>query len=264
MITLYHGKTSVCSAKVRLGLAERGVGWQGRIVNLAGGEQNEDWYLALNPKAVVPALVHDGVTLLESNVILEYVDGLGDGPPLMPTDLLDQARARLWLADCLDIHAAVNTLTYVVSKRRQILAKKTPDQIAASIARMANPANASKRRDILEHGIASSHVDAALFTLRLTFGRMQQALTQGPWLLGQTYSLADTAVLAFVDRLDRLGLDQLWSHDHPAVADWLLKSRQRPSYSTAIESFAGAPDLERQNSLSAGHWGVLAPAIGRG
>jgi hypothetical protein len=36
MLTLYHGRTSVCSIKVRLALAEKGVGFDSRLMTLRG------------------------------------------------------------------------------------------------------------------------------------------------------------------------------------------------------------------------------------
>ena len=86
MITLYHGKTSVCSQKVRLGLAEKGIEWQSRELNLQKGEQQSPEYLKLNPNAVVPTLLTtDGNIIRESSVVLEYIDTLSK-PHLMPVD----------------------------------------------------------------------------------------------------------------------------------------------------------------------------------
>src|SRR5712692_3338360 len=68
MLTLYHGKTSVCSVKARLALAEKGVAWDSRLLTLRG-DQFEPDYMKLNPNAVVPTLVHDGKVVIESTVI---------------------------------------------------------------------------------------------------------------------------------------------------------------------------------------------------
>jgi ganglioside-induced differentiation-associated protein 1 len=63
MIELYHHGSSVCAAKVRLVLAEKGIDWTGHYVDILKGEQFDPAYLKLNPKAVVPTLVHDGFVL---------------------------------------------------------------------------------------------------------------------------------------------------------------------------------------------------------
>src|SRR4051812_6777343 len=56
MLELYHNDMSVCAAKVRLTLAEKGVPYTGHHLNLRAGDQREPGYLALNPKGVVPTL----------------------------------------------------------------------------------------------------------------------------------------------------------------------------------------------------------------
>lgn len=55
-------------------------------------------FLAINPKGLVPALVHHGRNLNESQVIMEYLEDIG-GPEnsLFPKDPFDRAIARLWM-----------------------------------------------------------------------------------------------------------------------------------------------------------------------
>ena len=60
MLKLYHHGTSVCAAKVRTVCAEKGLKWTGHYIDILKGEQFAPEYMALNPKAVVPTLVHGG------------------------------------------------------------------------------------------------------------------------------------------------------------------------------------------------------------
>ena len=71
MLLLYHGITSVCSVKVRVGLAEMGLAYDERVLDLQAGDQNDPAYLKLNRDAVVPTLVDDGLVVVESSLILE-------------------------------------------------------------------------------------------------------------------------------------------------------------------------------------------------
>ena len=64
MITLYHHGSSVCAAKVRFALGEKGIPWEGHYIDILKGDQFAPEYLKLNPKAVVPTLVHDGRVIL--------------------------------------------------------------------------------------------------------------------------------------------------------------------------------------------------------
>ena len=85
-LELYHHGSSVCAAKVRLVLAEKGLEWQGHYIDILKGEQFDPNYMKLNPKAVVPTLVHDGRVLSESTVICEYLDDAFPEPSLKPAD----------------------------------------------------------------------------------------------------------------------------------------------------------------------------------
>ena len=84
MITLYHHGSSVCAAKVRIVLAEKSLPWDGVYVDILRGDQFDPAYMKLNPKAVVPTLVHDGKVIVESSVICEYLDETFPDPPLKP------------------------------------------------------------------------------------------------------------------------------------------------------------------------------------
>jgi glutathione S-transferase len=74
VIQLHHNGLSTCSQKVRLVLAEKGLEWQSRHLDLWQGDQQRPPYLALNPGAVVPTLVDEGRVIIESSVIMEYLD----------------------------------------------------------------------------------------------------------------------------------------------------------------------------------------------
>src|SRR5215475_3017091 len=95
MLELYHSINSVCAQKVRIALAEKGLEYTDHLM-LLGGDQFDPAYMKLNPNAVVPTLVHDGVPVIESSTILYYIDEVFPTPPLMPRDPHARARVRLY------------------------------------------------------------------------------------------------------------------------------------------------------------------------
>jgi glutathione S-transferase len=74
MLVLYHTPHSTCSQKVRMVLHEKDVPFEEVRIDLGKKEQLKPEYLAINPNGVVPTLVDDGVSIIESSVICEYLD----------------------------------------------------------------------------------------------------------------------------------------------------------------------------------------------
>jgi glutathione S-transferase len=95
-ITLYGSFTSSSTYKPMLFLALARIGFSFKTVNLKTGKQNEPDYLAVNRYGKVPALRHRGLTIVQSNVILDYlarVTGHFDGASEQ-----DRWQAREWLS----------------------------------------------------------------------------------------------------------------------------------------------------------------------
>ena len=86
MLALYHNDMSLCAQKVRVALAEKALEWESRHLVLRAAEHQQDWYLKLNRRAVVPTLIDGEKVIPESNVILEYLDERYPDPPLAPSD----------------------------------------------------------------------------------------------------------------------------------------------------------------------------------
>ncbi|MGE0697517.1 MAG: glutathione S-transferase family protein [Hyphomicrobiaceae bacterium] len=72
-ITLYGSFTSSSTYKPMLYLALSGLPFSFRTVNLKKGAQHEPAYRAVNRYGQVPALRHRGLTVVQSNVILDYL-----------------------------------------------------------------------------------------------------------------------------------------------------------------------------------------------
>ena len=98
MLELYHHGSSVCAAKVRFALAEKGVDVdKSHYIDILAGEQFTDEYKKINPKAVVPSLVHDDKVLNESTVICEYLEETHPEPNLIGNSALERAEVRKWV-----------------------------------------------------------------------------------------------------------------------------------------------------------------------
>ncbi len=94
--TIYGSFTSSSSYKPMLFLALARLPYSFRTVNLKTGAQNTPAYLAVNRYGKVPALRHRGLTIVQSNVILDYlarVTGRFDGASEQ-----ERWQAREWLS----------------------------------------------------------------------------------------------------------------------------------------------------------------------
>ena len=92
---LLHFQGSSCSQKVRILLAEKGIAWESHPVDLIRQAHATPWLLGINPRGVVPVLVHDGVVHVESNDIMEYLDALPSTmSPFFPKNASERARVR--------------------------------------------------------------------------------------------------------------------------------------------------------------------------
>ena len=256
MLDLYHAGPSVCSVKVRIGLAEKKLAWQSKPIALDKGEQFSTDYLQLNPNGVVPTIVNDGFIVTESSVILEYIDRLCGKTQLMPSDLNAQTIIRIWLFRCLDIHAAVNTITFATVMRHKILANQSAEEIKQSLNKMPSKNAAMKRHDIIQNGLESMHVDSDLSVFKRLFSDMQSALASNKWLLGDEYTLADTALIAYLDRIERLGFSGLWDSS-PDISRWLDQSKARASYAEAVEDYISLQAKQSMRSSGEKAWPAL-------
>ena len=88
MLELYHNNMSVCAQKVRVALAEKGITYTARALDIRAGETHTPEYRALNPKGVVPTLVVDGQPIVESAIICEYLEEKYPTPTLFPKDFI--------------------------------------------------------------------------------------------------------------------------------------------------------------------------------
>jgi glutathione S-transferase len=129
MLTLYHGRTSVCSIKVRLALAEKGVSFDSRLMTLRG-DQFDPGYMKLNPNAVVPTIAHDGTVVVESTVIMHYIDEAFPGPTLLPADALARSKVRM-MSKLMDeyVHVACMTLTFATGLIWPVSSGRWPMQL---------------------------------------------------------------------------------------------------------------------------------------
>lgn len=95
MIVLHNYFRSSTSFRVRAVLNWKQIDYQQATYPLRDNAHQSAPFLAVNPQALVPALVwHDGTVLTQSMAIMEFLDEVCPAPPLLPADRAGRARVR--------------------------------------------------------------------------------------------------------------------------------------------------------------------------
>jgi glutathione S-transferase len=236
-LVLYDFGNSVCCQKVRITLRAKGLEWHPVNVDLFKAEQYDPKYLKLNPKGVVPTLVHEGRPVIESTLICEYIDATFPQPPrLIPVDPWMQSRMRLW-SKMVDegLFEGVSDISFSAMFRERM--KSMPEETRRKRFRnVGDPRRTDRHKSTYEHGAQSPFVVHAVAAYERAFILLEDTLAEscGPWILGSNVTLADINLMPFAARLDYLGLLDLWTGGRPRVSDWWAQARAWPSFKSGL------------------------------
>jgi len=253
-IHLLHHATSSCSQKTRIVLNLKGVQWESHIVDLRKKQNNEAWFLGINPRGLVPVLVIDGAVHIESNDILMYLDEHFPDPRLVPEGRKDEM-IRL-LEDEDDLHLDLRNLTmrYVVPPD---LLGKSPEVLASyrqhgsGTVRGAADSRKAVELEYWERfnatgGVPDDAVISSAHRFRQEFNRHENVLTGRDYLFGDALSLLDIAWFVYATRMKLVSypLEAL----HPHVDRWYEGLRARPVFSdeAAVLDRVGPQLVERR------------------
>lgn len=257
---LYHNALSLCSMKSRLCMSELGIPYESHHIDLieTGAYENiRRDFLAVNPGGTVPVLVHDGHPVYESHEQIRYA--AQHAPPESPCLVPEQPALREAMEHWIDrssltddpiAHGDVSagnavpglTLPLFATMVEQIpywkivegllfhFDKKRPVLFLAlkwlGIARIerAGPAAKILARSRQQMG---AHLDAL---------EKQLGESQGPWILGEDFSLADVSWLVILERLRQADCVHVFMAEErrPECAAYWTRLQNRAGYREAI------------------------------
>jgi len=247
MLELYHYDHSTAAQKVRIALAEKQLGWKSHHLDtsVAKREHFSAEYLKLNPRGIVPTLVHDGRVIRESQVILEYLDDAFPEPPLRPAGAYEKAAMRLWtklIDEGLHVHSRVVGMCIVV---RHAKAAAGPEELARYLDEMPEIVRKENDRINIAQGLDSPLLPRAVRYFREVFENMDRALAGSPWLAGDSFSLADISLGVYVTRLASFQMAPLWAHlEH--LNEWYARFVDRPSYAEGVTRWGDTTTAKRR------------------
>jgi len=232
--TLYNAPQSTCSQRVRFALHAKGQRFEEHKLDLFAGDQLKPDYLAINPNGVVPALVHDGSAVIDSAVILEYLeDIMPDTAALRPKDPVAVARMRAMMRFVDEVPTpAIRIPSYN-------LAFLPHFQTMSEEAFQALADSKPLRREFLmkmgRTGFPKADMEEALGRLQRGVDRMAGWLEEsgGPWIMRRDLTLVDIAIMPVIVRMADINLDHMWA-DNPGVAHWLAAIQETDAYKAAF------------------------------
>jgi len=230
---LYHFAASNCSQRARMALEEKQLRWVSHHINLSKNEHTTEAFQALNPKGVVPVLVHDGKTITESNDIITYIDEEFEGPRLQPTT----ARDKEFLAEALHRSSEIQEALKVVSFEFLFkpARRMTPDQLNAYAATVKNPDLVDFMREFSsEKGFSDRRLRDSIDRLIGACTFLEERLDSNRWLNGETFGLADISWIVNIYRLNKMAFPL---NQYPGLSDWLARVSRRSSFKKAIAKY---------------------------
>jgi glutathione S-transferase len=234
MLVLHHAWRSSASRRVRLCLAEKGLVFESRLVDMMAMEHHSPEYLKINPLGVIPTLIlDDGRSLYESGTICEYLDEAYPDPPLRPADPYERAVMRNWIR-----HADERIGNLIVFNWVHSLAKVASKWSDEELAEKLRNVPSKERQEAWLRAARKPYTEeeraAARAKLVAMLDKMEETMRQTKWLAGNAYSIADIALVPFIKRIDEeIAPAEMTPQRHPRVADWWAKIQARPAFAQA-------------------------------
>jgi glutathione S-transferase len=227
-VQVLHFMGSSCSQKLRIFLNLKGIKWESHLVDLQTNENFNPWFLGINPRGLVPVLVHDGAVHIESNDIIQYLEKTFPTPKLIPAEYEKKIPTLLKHED--DLHLDLRTLSF-----RFVFAPPGPPKPAEALKSYA--ANGSgtvqgvKDRDkeiqiefwerAAREGFTDESARASAQKFRAEFDVLDKRLAQHPYLMGDNLSVLDIAWFIYAHRLSLAGYPS--ARLHSGVGTWVEK-----------------------------------------
>lgn len=231
-IHLYHANRSNCSARVRLLLEEKRLPWTSHHVDIYRRKNVTEEYFGINPRGVVPTLVHDGRVVVESNDILLYLEDVFPEPSFTPAGTDAREEMRRWLRRSGDIHMpGIKTFAYAKAHAGNVV--KTAEEVALYRTLQKDPDMLAfhGKHDLPGRGFTGEDVDNATKLLGDTFGEMDAILSRADWLVENSYSLADISWLPSITTLQGVGFPV---GDYPNVIRWYERAGARDAFRRGV------------------------------
>ncbi len=238
-VNLLHAHGSSCSQKTRIFLNLKNIVWESHLIDLTSGENHRPWYLGINPRGLVPCLVHDGVVHIESNDIIEYLEATFPEPKLFPRQ---RSKVSEWLQREDDLHLDLRTLTFrylIPTKPGQLKSTAALEQLRQHPGTIGGREDAEKLRQIEfwesanRQGITDQQVAQSVNRFQSALAEFDRALQSSRYLLGEQLTVIDIAWYVYTARLLAAGYPLREQHEY--VGAWFDQLDRRPEFHREVQ-----------------------------
>ena len=221
-VHLLNYQFSACSMKTRIYLNLKKIPFTSHQINLSAGENFSEWFQGINPRSLVPVLIHDGEVHIESNDILEYLEGCFKESPLIPENMEKKVKELLKFED--NLHVDIRNITFKFLVPRFLNKGKSVQPKAKNKATLNGELDSMDEvnRNFWEHyekyGITDEDASRSLIRFRTALEDLNDQLEDSPYILGAELSLVDIAWFIYATRIQHANypLKRL----HPNVSGW--------------------------------------------
>ena len=257
-VHVLHFVGSSCSQKLRIFLNLKKIPWQSHPIDLPSNENMQPWFLGINPRGLVPVLVHDGAVHIESNDIIQYLEERFPTPWLIPAGHEKVVAALLKHED--DLHLDLRTLSF-----RFVFAPPGPPKPASAlesyIVNGSGTVQGAKDREkqvqiefwqrAAREGFTDAQARASALKFRVEFDGLDKTLAKQPYLMGGHLSVLDIAWLIYEHRLSLAGYP--FERLHPHVHAWAERLRAMPEFAKEVTQLRhSAEQVDRIRRAQAG------------
>ncbi len=193
MLKLYYHPISVNARRVWIALLEKGIPFERVWVQLDGDQLSPE-FTALNPLQRIPVIEDDGLRVVESLAILDYLEAKYPTPALMPQDPPRVAIARM---------VAMATLTEL------------------------QPATVLLTCPLVGVEVPEAKLTRSRETAAKVLQLFIELLADHPYFGGEALSLADIVAGTMVPGLAMFGISL---EPYPTLQAWSERLAQRPSW----------------------------------
>ncbi|PMH44456.1 hypothetical protein BCU68_02840 [Vibrio sp. 10N.286.49.B3] len=229
---LYHTGFSNCSMRVRIALEEKGLEWTSHLIDLQKGENLTEEYFGINPNAVVPTLVDDGIVIIDSADIIDYLDKKFTLGSLRPNEENEQQEMYDWMYLARDNHLSIKT--YMYGKMGNSQKMKRSDEVMTEYRQKQTFDTALlefHERFNSSNGFSAEDLANATTVINACFEKMDQRLANNDWLAGDDFSLAD---ITWIPQLVVLKAANYPFDNYINLAKWKNAIIERPSFKQAV------------------------------